>query len=504
MRQLVLIVIMIACTQLATAQHEHHQPAPKKAPAKKAAPAKVNSAKKNTTIKPKPSPQKISDHKAVATSDTNAVMTHDHHAPAADQPIVASDTAMGNHSMHESHDMSNMSHAFSLNLPMTRNGSGTGWLPDESPMFGYMMHSRKWMFMIHGNIFLRYNMQDVTEEGSRGDAQFDVPNMIMFMGQRRVGAKGLFHFSTMVSFDNLVTGGRGYPLLFQSGETHEGKPLVDRQHPHDLFSELSVSYSHAFTKDLDAFVYLGYPGEPALGPVTFMHRPSGWDNPDAPLSHHWIDATHITFGVATLGVRYKQFKLEGSSFTGREPDENRYNFDKPRFDSRSVRLSFSPGKHWALQASHAFIKSPETLHDHDVYRSTASATYARRFGNGLLFNATGLWGVNKVKGHDGEHAALLEASFRKNRVVGYTRYEWVQKSVEELSLDEDIFGHDHIFPIHALTLGGAYDLLRMKPVRTSIGAQATLYRKPSSLDALYGQNPFSAEVYLRIYPELMQ
>ena len=485
MRTIYLLLLLMSVSAKGLAQHEHHQPE-KKQPAKKAVTRPAATQKKAT-----PSV----GQKAMPATNQQDDTTHNHANHVADTAA---------HTAHQEHDMSNMSHAYSLSLPMTRNGSGTGWLPDESPMFGYMMHSSKWMYMIHGNIFLRYNSQDVTNKGTRGDSRFDIPNMIMLMGQRKVGRKGLFHFSTMVSFDNLVTGGRGYPLLFQSGETHEGKPLVDRQHPHDLFSELSVSYSHAFNQDLDAFLYLGYPGEPAIGPVTFMHRPSGWDNPDAPLSHHWIDATHITFGVATLGLRYKQFKLEGSSFTGREPDENRYNFDRPLFDSRSARLSFNPGKHWALQVSHAFIKSPEALHAHDVYRTTASATYALRLASGALLNATGLWGMNKVKNHDGEHAVLLEASLRKKRIVGYTRYELVQKSVEELNLDKNEYGHDRLFPVNALTLGAAYDLLRINPIRTSIGAQLTLYSAPSSLDALYGRHPLAAEIYLRIYPEQMR
>jgi hypothetical protein len=146
------------------------------------------------------------------------------------------------------------------------------------------------------------------------------------------------------------------------------------------FSELSVAYSHAFSKKADVFAYVGYPGEPALGPVAFMHRASALFNPDAPISHHWIDATHITFGVATLGVRVGNFKLEGSSFTGREPDENRYDLDRPRFDSWSGRLSFNPSKNWALQVSHAYIKSPESLHpDENIHRTTASAEYSPPF-----------------------------------------------------------------------------------------------------------------------------
>ena len=136
-----------------------------------------------------------------------------------------------------------MTHSFSLNLPANRNGSGTAWQPDASPMYGYMLHLKKWMFMYHGNLFLRYNHQDITQKGSRGDAGFDAPNWIMGMGQRRVGDKGLFRFNTMFSLDPFTVGGMGYPLLFQTGETWEDKRLVDRQHPHNLFSELSVGYT---------------------------------------------------------------------------------------------------------------------------------------------------------------------------------------------------------------------------------------------------------------------
>jgi len=429
---------------------------------------------------------------------------HEHHMPVKDtsKPKPKDTTMkMGKDSM----NMGNMSHAFSLNLPMNRNGSGTGWLPDASPMYGNMYHSKKWMYMLHYNLFLRYTNQDFSGKGSRGNDAFDAPNWLMFMGQTKVGAKGLFHFSTMFSLDPVTEGGDGYPLLFQSGETYKGKPLVDRQHPHDLFSELSVSYSHAFSKNTDVFAYLAYPGEPALGAVAFMHRPSSLYNPDAPLSHHWVDATHISFGVATIGVRLGQFKVEGSSFTGREPDENRYNFDKPRFDSWSGRLSYNPTKNWALQVSHGFLKSPEELHaDEDVNRTTASATYALPLVNDGWLNVTALWGQNKTKDHDGENAFLLEGSWRKSRLALHGRYEFVQKSGEELSLDESVYGHDAIFPVNAFTIGASYDLMNIGKARLAGGSQFTLYHADSKLNTLYGKNPMAIQVYLRLYPGLMK
>ena len=433
---------------------------------------------------------------------------HEHHGMHdTTKPMVqATDTMHMSHQHTAGMNMSqpNMSHAFSRNLPMNRNGSGTGWLPDASPMYGYMYHSPKWMYMLHGNVFLRYNNQDFTNKGSRGGSEVDAPNWVMFMGQRQVGRNGLFHFNIMSSLDAAFGGGDGYPLLFQSGEAYKGQSIVDRQHPHDLFSELSVSYAHALSPKADVFAYVGYPGEPALGPVAFMHRPSALGNPDAPISHHWVDATHILFGVATVGVRYGQFKLEGSSFTGREPDENRYNFDKPRFDSWSGRLSFNPSNNWALQVSRGFVKSPELLHPgEDVTKTTASAIYSKTVNNNM-FNATAVWGQNKVKGHGGENSLLVEGEWRRNKFAIHSRYEWVQKGLEELALDENRFGHDAVFPVNAFTLGFNYDLLQIGKTRLAGGGQWTLYNADNRLNSLYGKNPMAVEVYLRLYPSLMR
>jgi len=433
-------------------------------------------------------------------SDTMPMNNHQH-----DMNNMQDDSGMNNmNGMDMSMPMGNMSHSFSLNLPMSRNGSGTSWSPDAALMYGTMYHSKNWMYMLHYNLFIRYNKQDLSDKGSRGDEMFDAPNWLMFMGQKQVGEKDLFSFATMFSLDAVITGQKGYPLLFQSGESAHGVSLVDRQHPHDLFSELSVSYSYALSKNADVFAYVGYPGEPALGPVAFMHRASSLDNPDAPISHHWIDATHITFGVATIGVRLGEFKLEGSSFTGREPDENRYDLDKPKFDSWSGRLSFNPSKNWALQISHAYINSPETLHPgENIHRTTASAEYALPLMNNNSFNATAVWGMNKQRGEDGENAALLEASYRIKKFAFYGKYEYVQKSTEELNLDEGSYGNN-LFNVNAYTLGANYDLLHLSKTNIAIGSHFTFYKDDKKLYGLYGKNPTAFEVYLRIYPGLMK
>lgn len=403
----------------------------------------------------------------------------------------------------------------SLNLPMSRDGSGTSWLPDASAMHAIMFNVSSWQLMTHYNIFLRYNNQDIFRKGSRGSAKFDAPNMGMLMGQHQVGKNGLFHFSIMMSLDPLTVQGGGYPLLFQTGESWKGTSLVDRQHPHDLFSEVAVSYTQALSPNTDFSVYLGYPGEPALGPVTFMHRPSGMYGPDAPIGHHWQDATHITFGVATLGFRFHDLKIEGSSFTGREPNENRYNFDKPRFDSYSARLSYNPSKNWALQVSRGFIKSPEALNpDENVTRTTASANYAIEYRPGNFITANLVYGLNQSKGLANDPSIGLEGAIEFGTTSIYTRYEWVKKSFQELQLDRLVLSmlpfytqlpsSKTLYSINAFTLGFNKQLFHLGKTNVAIGAQATLNVSPEALQSLYGKTPIAGEVFLRIFPALMK
>src|SRR5882724_9417705 len=192
------------------------------------------------------------------------------------------------------HEKMQMEMHSTINLadPMSREGSGTSWLPDSSPMYGRMFMFGEDMLMLHGAIFPRYTNVSTR----RGDDRIDAPNWFMAMFSHPLGDSTQFGSRLMMSLDPLTEGGRGYPLLFQTGESWNGQALHDRQHPHDLFDELSFSLSQKFEHDLSGYIYFGYPGEPALGPPAFMHRPSAMDDPDAPIGHHWQDSTHVSFG----------------------------------------------------------------------------------------------------------------------------------------------------------------------------------------------------------------
>jgi hypothetical protein len=292
-------------------------------------------------------------------------------------------------------ESTHMAMASSVNVaePMSRESSGSSWVPDSTPMYGKMLMFGDDMLMLHGGIFPRY----VNASTRRGDDRIDGPNWFMAMYSHPIGESAQVGFRGMMSLDLLTEGGRGYPLLFQTGETWNGNALHDRQHPHDLFDEISVSYSQKFGHDFSAYLYVGYPGEPALGPPTFMHRLSAMDNPDAPLSHHWQDSTHVTFGVVTLGAVWRDLKIEASTFKWWEPDEVRYDFDQPKLDSFSGRISWNPTKNLALQVSHGCIKSPEELEpDANRHRTTASLIYNRPLGPDANWSNSFVWGQNQT------------------------------------------------------------------------------------------------------------
>jgi hypothetical protein len=427
---------------------------------------------------------------------------HEHHDMPKD--------SMNSHEPMKMDDMSDMNgeggmlmtHTYSLHLPMNRNGSGTSWLPDSSPMYMYVMGNAKSSWMIHGNIFIRYNNQDVFNKGTRGGVKWDAVSMLAGMYNRRIGAKGLFNATAMLSADPYIMGGTGYPLLFQSGETYNGQKLVDRQHPHDLFSSLSVGYTYAISNDVDVTGYFGYPGEPALGPVAFMHRPSAMNNPNAPIGHHWQDATHISFGVATLGLRFNDVKLEGSLFNGKEPDENRYDFEKMNFDSYSYRLSWNPDNTWALQFSQGFIHEPERLDSGiNINRITASVTNSK-YMRTLNWSQSLIWGMNHKTGVEKyEHSILYENNLQLRTQAVYLRYEFVTKSAEELNL-QDHFG-EASFNINAFTLGYNHLLAPAAPLEISLGVQATFNFPPQALQSLYGSLPIGGQVYLLLRPHKM-
>jgi hypothetical protein len=441
-------------------------------------------------------PVKAKAHEAHATHTTHT--SHTSHLSAG--ASAKEDQSHAKHAGGHEHEEMQMEMHSSIDLadPMTREGSGTSWLPDSSPMYGRMFMSGENMLMLHGAIFPRYTNVSTR----RGDDRIDAPNWIMAMYSHPLGDSAQIGGRLMMSLDPLTEQGRGYPLLFQTGESWNGQPLHDRQHPHDLIDELSFSLSQKFDHDLSAYFYFGYPGEPALGPPAFMHRPSAMDDPDAPIGHHWQDSTHITFGVATAGVAWKNVKIEGSIFTGREPDEDRYDFDRPRFDSYSGRLSWNPTRNLALQVSYGYIHSPEELDPKtNIHRTTASAIYDLPLGHDTNWSNTFVWGQNNATEEGKTQSFLIESNYQRGRDTVYFRWERVEKSGHELVLKP--FDESEIFPVSGYTLGYVRDLTHGNGLDIGLGTQFTINNRPDTLDRYYGDDlDYAFQFFLRIRPSL--
>src|SRR5262249_25508146 len=154
-----------------------------------------------------------------------------------------------------------------------------------------------------------------------------------------------------ISLEEVTITNKRYPLLFQTGETANGIPIVNGQHPHDFFMELAASYRLPVTERLTLNFYGGPRGEPALGPAGFPHRQSNSENPIAVLSHHLQDSTHIATNVATFGVTYRWLTWEASGFHGREPDEKRWGIEGGAIDSFATRFTVTPTTRWSGQFS---------------------------------------------------------------------------------------------------------------------------------------------------------
>jgi hypothetical protein len=385
-------------------------------------------------------------------------------------------------------------------------GSGTSWQPISTRMYMIDKVMGKWLMMLHYHVVIGANHHG----GPRGVTKVESVNWFMPFAFRRLG-RGTLQVRGMFSAEPFTFAPGGSPLLFQTGETYKGRPLIDHQHPHDLFMELSTQYTLPLGERGNWFAYFGYPGEPALGPVAFMHRLSASENPSAPLSHHLQDSSHISFGVFTTGFNYRWVKIEGSIFNGQEPDENRYNFEVHPWSSHSVRVSVAPNNNWAIQFSHGFLRNPEALEPGTTGRTTASISYNRPLARGNWATSL-IWGRNHENHGSGErfnlNGYLAESTVNfLDKNYFYTRLELVDKNELLTATDRARLGitEDHpSFRIGAYTFGAVRDVWNSKSFSVGIGGDLTFYSKPDTLDPIYGAHPVSYRFFVRIRPAKME
>jgi hypothetical protein len=417
------------------------------------------------------------------------------------QPDMSADNGFGHqmpgHDM-SGHDMSAHIMAAALGpWGMTREASGTAWQPDTTPMFGLHRTAGDWSMMGHALL----NLACTHQSGPRGDDKLFLAGMVMGMAARDLGDRTRLQFRAMLSPEPAM-GSRGYPLLLAAGETADGlAPLIDRQHPHELFMELSASLSVRLGARGSAFLYVGLPGEPAFGPPAFMHRQSTMDSPEAPISHHWLDSTHISFGVITAGVAHDNLKLEASRFKGREPDEHRWDIDTPKFDSTSVRLSWNPTRTLALQASWANLRSPEQLApEEDQTRWSASAIHTVPRANGGWWATTLAWGRKQGR-HHGEREPASDAFVAEtalNLADRWTLFGRAERIETDELLPEPGEIHGETFAVGRISAGAIRDLQLAPGVKLGLGAIAARSFAPAGLRESYGGNRWSGWGFLRL------
>jgi YHS domain-containing protein len=382
---------------------------------------------------------------------------HQHAAGATDQE-------------HEGHDM-----------PMAREGSGTAWLPDATPMYAIHWQRGAWRLMAHENVFVQF----LHESGTRGDDQFGSINWMMGMAQRSVG-KGRVMFRGMFSAEPWTIRGCGYPDLLASGEQCSGQKIHDRQHPHDLLMEMSAEYDAPLKGSARWQVYGGPAGEPALGPVAYPHRVSALPNPLAPISHHWLDSTHISFGVVTAGVYSNTWKAEASVFNGREPDDKRTNVDFGALDSFSGRLWFLPTSKLALQVSAGKLTEAEASENGgpgtDVNRATASATYHSVFRENSIWATTTGWGHNEESGHSSDAFLIETALTFDDRHTWFGRFEVASKTAHDLAIAASV----DAFTVAKLQGGYTHYFSAWQGFKPGVGASVSAGFVPKGLEPAYG------------------
>ena len=376
-------------------------------------------------------------------------------------------------------------------FPSPQSGSGTSWQPASVPARIWATSRGGWDLMAHGTLFLTYNQQGVP----RGAGKAESVNYLMLMEQRKLGP-GTLLLRQMFSAESLTSPHPGFPEIFQTGETYHGEPLIDHQHPHNVFSELAAQYTLPVNDKVSWLLYGGPVAEPALGPVMYLHRESASENPAAPLSHHLQDSTHTSFGVITTGFIVERFKFEASAFNGREPGEQRWKIQPAALDSWSLRASVAASRNWTAQYSYGRLEHPEALEPGSELRQTASAEYNRPLAQGN-WATSGVWGrKHKLADNSVQNSYLFESTVNfLERDYAYTRLELVDKD----ELFPQAVSHPS-YRIGAYTFGGVRDLLHNEHWQVGLGADVSFYSKPPVLDQFYGNGPVSFHVFLRVRP----
>lgn len=376
--------------------------------------------------------------------------------------------------------------------------SGTSANPAGWPTPMVMRPFGSWNTMFMGQAFV----VDTQQTGPRGGDKFYSTNWFMANAEHKAGKKGAFQFELMLSLEPATVTDRRYPLLFQTGETAYGLPIVDAQHPHNFIMGLGFEYAHSVTQNTTLEFYVAPVGDPALGPTAYPHRASAVELPQATLSHHLQDSTHISDDVITAGLAYRKIRIEASGFHGAEPGENRWIVQAGAMDSWSARLWFFPTKRWAAQVSAGRLTRPEALAPGDQIRTTASIEYAQPVQGGS-WSSSVIWGRAHYTDTGRNLNSYLAESVLpiagKNFITG--RFELADKA-ELFSADPALeahvdAGYGSTFRVGAYTIGYTRDIGVFSGIETGIGANIEIYSLPAAIKPYYGDRPAGGNIFVR-------
>jgi hypothetical protein len=380
---------------------------------------------------------------------------------------------------------------------LMQEASGTSVNPGSAPMAMRMMMHGEWNLNFMADAFVT----DTQQSGPRGGDKLYSTNVFMGSAEHRAG-RGAFLFDLMLSLEPATITEREYPELFQTGETAFGKPIEDGQHPHNFVMGAGVHYARPVGENTIFEAYFAPVGDPALGPVAYPHRASAEELPEAPIGHHWEDATHISYEVATVGVKYRIVRLETSGFHGGEPNENRWNIGAGAMDSWSARLSLLPTPNWVAQGSVGRLTRPESYEPGDIVRATASVEYSRPMEH-ADWSTSFIFGRNHKTATGADTDAFLIESVapvsKNNFLTG--RWELVDKDdlfAAQPTIEQQLLETvgTTTFRIGEYTLGYTRYFPFWPPVATGVGANFSTYTLPQAIVPFYGAHPFGVNLYL--------
>jgi hypothetical protein len=346
---------------------------------------------------------------------------------------------------------------------------------------------------LHGNAFSAF----VDQNTLRGGSELQTTAWLMTSYTHPFNA-GEWGARVMLTLDPLTLGDCGYARLAlgQLGQCDD-RPFDDRVAAHPLLMDVSL---HGALRLQQATLSLraGLVGEPALGPVSYMHRPSAQFDPALPLTSFDLNPAHIASGFATMGIARGRLTLELSAFNNDHGDDDPYDLDTGAFDSFAARAGVRLGAASMLRVSAGQLDSVQggahAAHG-GIAGDTRVVTVSLEGDNrvrGIPVTTTFAWGRQHAGGI-GTNAFLAEALVQRGPHAVTLRAE----SHESIDQDATVVilpdgSHSHSFTNHVVAtheIGAAWSMrvIRLMSVQGRVGVRGGVTFFPERRHGYYGE-----------------